>query len=87
MGALIAGPMSDRMGRKPVIIIADILFTIGALVMMISWSIPILMVGRIIVGLGVGIASLVVPVYLSEISPIEVRGTVVAFDVLLITSG
>jgi len=45
------------------------------------------MLGRIVVGLGVGIASLVVPVYLSEISPVEVRGTVVAFDILLLTSG
>ena len=67
--------------------IADILFTCGAIIMMIAPSIGVLMVGRIVIGLGVGIASLVVPVYLSEISPQEVRGTVVAFDVLLITSG
>ena len=45
------------------------------------------MIGRLVVGLGVGIASLVVPVYLSEICPVEVRGTVVAVDVMIITAG
>ena len=55
--------------------------------MMSAPTIEFLMGGRIIVGLGVGIASLVVPVYLSEISPVEVRGTVVAFDILLLTGG
>lgn len=50
-------------------------------------SIPLLIVGRFIVGLGVGTASLVVPVYLSEVSPLEVRGTVVAVDVMVITGG
>jgi SP family myo-inositol transporter-like MFS transporter 13 len=47
----------------------------------------VLIIGRVLVGLGVGIASLIVPVYLSEVSPTEVRGTVVAIDVLVITSG
>ena len=69
------------------IILADILFTIGAIMMAVAPTIPFLMCGRVIIGLGVGIASLIVPVYLSEISPVEVRGTVVAFDVLLITTG
>jgi len=47
----------------------------------------LLILGRLIVGLGVGAASLVVPVYLSEVSPVEVRGTVVAVDVMVITGG
>ena len=50
-------------------------------------SIGILMVGRLLVGFGVGIASLVVPVYLSEVSPQEVRGAVVATDIMIITAG
>ena len=50
-------------------------------------SVPVLMFGRVVVGLGVGIASLIVPVYLSETSPDEVRGTVVAVDVMVITAG
>ena len=87
MGAVAAGPLADWFGRRKVIMMADVLFSAGAIVMWRAGSIQVLMVGRVVVGLGVGVASLVVPVYLSEISPIEVRGTVVAFDVLLITSG
>lgn len=68
-------------------ILADVLFTIGAILMATAKSIPLLIVGRFIVGLGVGTASLVVPVYLSEVSPLEVRGTVVAVDVMVITGG
>jgi MFS family permease len=74
IGALIAGPLSDKIGRKPTIIISDILFTFGAANMAFSWSILSLMVGRIIVGLGIGIASMVVPIYISEICPKELRG-------------
>ena len=50
-------------------------------------TIPVLMAGRFVVGIGVGIASLVCPVYLAEISPQEVRGVVVAIDILMITLG
>mmetsp|Transcript_32416 Transcript_32416/g.49586 ORF Transcript_32416/g.49586 Transcript_32416/m.49586 type:complete len:119 (+) Transcript_32416:369-725(+) len=55
--------------------------------MFFSPTVQILMVARFIVGLGVGLASLIVPVYLSEVSPMEVRGMVVAVDVMVITSG
>ena len=73
-GALIAGPLSDKIGRKPTIIISDVLFTFGALAMAFSVSISSLMIGRVIVGLGIGIASMVVPIYISEICPKELRG-------------
>ena len=55
--------------------------------MAFAQSVTALMFGRFVVGLGVGTASLVVPVYLSEVSPREVRGTVVAVDVMFITGG
>ena len=67
--------------------IADVLFTAGAAIMAFAPSVTVLMLGRVVVGLGVGMASLVVPVYLSEVSPTEVRGTVVAVDVMVITAG
>ncbi len=70
IGSLFAGVLSDQIGRKPVIIISDFLFTAGSLIMAFAPEIYVLMIGRIIVGLGVGIASMVVPVYLSEVSPI-----------------
>ena len=64
-----AGPLADKIGRKKVIIVADLLFTAGAGIMAISPTLEILMAGRIVVGLGVGIASMIVPVYLAEVSP------------------
>jgi SP family myo-inositol transporter-like MFS transporter 13 len=86
-GSLIAGPLADSLGRKPIIIISDLLFLIGAIVMCSAQTIIALMLGRIIVGFGVGIASMIVPVYLSEVSPICVRGRVVAWFVVVITAG
>ena len=55
--------------------------------MAIASTVPVLMAGRFIIGFGVGMASLVVPVYLSEVSPQQVRGTVVAIDIMLVTFG
>ena len=87
VGSLIGGPLSDIYGRKPVLILGDIMFTLGALIMMLAPTIAVLMVGRVVVGLGVGLAAYVVPVYLSEISPVEVRGTVVSFNILVLCFG
>jgi MFS transporter, SP family, solute carrier family 2 (myo-inositol transporter), member 13 len=50
-------------------------------------TIPILMIGRVIVGLGVGVASMIVPVYISEVTPTELRGKMVAVNVFTITAG
>ena len=87
IASLAAGPLQDKIGRKRTIIIADILFTAGAALMAAAPSLVILMIGRFVVGLGIGTASLVVPVYLSEVSPTEMRGSVVAADVMMITIG
>jgi SP family myo-inositol transporter-like MFS transporter 13 len=86
-GSLLAGPSSDQVGRKPVIIVSSFLFLIGTLVMTFAATIATLMIGRLIVGLGVGIASMIVPVYLSELSPTRKRGGVVAIFVVAITVG
>lgn len=87
VGALAAGPLSDKYGRKPIILAADVLFTAGSVLMYAAPSVAALMAGRVVVGLGVGLASLIVPVYLAEVSPTEVRGAVVAVDVMVITAG
>jgi SP family myo-inositol transporter-like MFS transporter 13 len=57
------------LGRKLTIIIADTFFTAGAVVMAIAPDVYILIVGRFIVGVGVGIAAMVVPIYLAEVAP------------------
>jgi len=78
IGSLFAGTVSDKYGRRKVIMGSDVCFTIGALMQAFSSSIAQLMIGRVIVGLGVGIASMIVPVYVSEVSPTAIRGKLVA---------
>lgn len=77
---LVAGPLCDKFGRKPVILIADVLFTVGSIMMAFASSISVLVYGRFLVGVAIGMSSIVVPIYLSEISPIEKRGTIVGVN-------
>ena len=81
IGALFAGVLSDKIGRKKVILLADAIFSAGALTMAFAPQIWVLMLGRVIIGLGVGIASQAVPLYLSEVSPVEIRGRIVTANI------
>ncbi|KAF1876324.1 hypothetical protein Lal_00029672 [Lupinus albus] len=74
VGASVGGWMNDRFGRKVSILVADALFFIGAVIMAAAPSAAVLIVGRIFVGLGVGMASMASPLYISEASPTRVRG-------------
>lgn len=56
-GSLFSGTLSDKIGRKKVIIIADMVFTLGAFVMAFAPAIWVLMLGRVLVGVGVGVAA------------------------------
>ncbi|KAL8775686.1 MAG: hypothetical protein Q9209_000182 [Squamulea sp. 1 TL-2023] len=89
--ALIASPLAsvlaDRRGRKYVVLAADVLFVIGALWQAFTGSVTGLILGRSIVGLAVGGASLVVPMYISELSPSAFRGMLVTLSILFITGG
>ncbi|XP_050413370.1 proton myo-inositol cotransporter [Patella vulgata] len=87
VSALIAGFMSDCLGRKVVIILGSFVFAVGAVVMGVADSQVILLVGRIIVGIGVGFASMTVPVYVAEAAPPDIRGRLVTLNQLFITIG
>nr|CAD1844189.1 unnamed protein product [Ananas comosus var. bracteatus] len=87
IGAGLGGWMNDRFGRKPSILIADLLFFIGAIVMAVAPIPGIIILGRIFVGLGVGMASMTSPLYISEASPARIRGALVSTNGLLITGG
>ena len=87
IGSLFGGPVSDTFGRKGTILLADALFTIGSLIMAFSPFIAILVFGRFVVGLGVGTAAMVVPVYLAEISPTTIRGILVGSNIVCIVIG
>ncbi|KAL7624056.1 hypothetical protein AAE478_005613 [Parahypoxylon ruwenzoriense] len=89
--ALVASPISsilaDRFGRKPVILLSDLLFVFGALVQALSFTVSGMVVGRSIVGAAVGAASFVTPLYIAELAPPTYRGRLVTMNVLSITMG
>lgn len=79
--------MSDKYGRKPIIIAGDVFYIAGALLITFALSIKVLIVGRFLIGLGIGIQSILIPVYLSEISPNDIRGSMVGFNAAMIPVG
>jgi sugar porter (SP) family MFS transporter len=87
VGAAFAGRLSDRMGRRKLIIIAAVVFTFGALLAAVAPTVTVLVVARFIIGLAVGSAALVVPLYLSEIAPTEIRGAISSLNQLMIVGG
>ncbi|MEJ7631754.1 MAG: sugar porter family MFS transporter [Rubrobacteraceae bacterium] len=86
-GAGAAGPLSDRLGRRNLIIMAAITFSIGAIGAALAPSVAVLVVFRIVLGLAVGAAALIVPLYLSEIAPTEIRGAISSLNQLMIVVG
>ncbi|XP_052486834.1 probable inositol transporter 2 [Gossypium raimondii] len=87
IGAAVGGWMNDRFGRRRVLLIADFLFFVGAVIMASAPGAALLIVGRIFVGLGVGMASMTSPLYISEASPAKIRGALVSTNGFLITGG
>jgi MFS transporter, SP family, solute carrier family 2 (myo-inositol transporter), member 13 len=85
IGALMAGFPADKLGRKVVIIISSIIFTIGTIICAVSFAKWFLLIGRILLGLAIGLSSTIVPIYISESSPANIRGILVtAFHALLV---
>ncbi|WP_421812740.1 sugar porter family MFS transporter [Flagellimonas sp.] len=87
IGALTAGYVADRMGRKKALIITALLFALSAIGCLLAPNFTLLVVARIIGGVGVGAASMLSPLYISEISPAEKRGSLVSLYQLGIVLG
>ena len=87
VGVLVAGMLSDFLGRKKTMLISALLFSISAIGCAVSADFTQLVVFRIVGGLGIGIVSIVSPIYISEVSPAQVRGTMVSLYQLFITIG
>ncbi|PON72682.1 Sugar/inositol transporter [Parasponia andersonii] len=87
VGAAIGGWLNDLYGRRSALLIADFLFFIGAVVMASAPGPALLIIGRVFVGLGVGMASMTSPLYISEASPAKIRGALVSTNAFLITGG
>ncbi|KAF2424815.1 general substrate transporter [Tothia fuscella] len=82
-----SGLLADSLGRKPLILLADALFILGALWQSLSTTIWSMILGRAIIGIAVGSASFVVPLYISELAPAKWRGRLVTISTLMITAG
>jgi SP family arabinose:H+ symporter-like MFS transporter len=87
VGAAVAGWMGDRWGRKPSLVVASLLLFLSAIGSMIPPTLSWLTIARFVGGVGVGMASMLSPLYLAEISPPKVRGMLVALYQLAITLG
>jgi MFS transporter, SP family, galactose:H+ symporter len=87
IGAAASGYISDRVGRRPVILSAGLLFIAGAIISAVASDVSVLLVGRFLVGVGIGVASMLTPLYLAEISPANDRGAIVSLNQLCITGG
>ena len=86
-GALVAGFAADRLGRRWTILLASILFVCGALIEALAPGSSILVLGRLTVGFGVGVASVAAPLYAAEMAPARLRGRFVSLYQLAITIG
>ena len=86
-GAAVAGFLADRFGRRPMLLAIALVFIAGALISAVAWSLPVLLGGRLLLGLGIGGASVLTPLYLSEIAPARQRGAVVSFNQLAMVGG
>jgi MFS transporter, SP family, galactose:H+ symporter len=87
LGAIVSGKLSDIIGRKRMIIINAVIFTLGAIGCAAAQSLALLIVMRVIIGIAIGITSYVAPMYIAEISPARKRGALVTLNQLMITMG
>ncbi|KAG5830403.1 hypothetical protein ANANG_G00310250 [Anguilla anguilla] len=87
LSALAGGFLNGIFGRRVCILLASFIFSTGGVVLSTAPNKEVLLVGRIIVGLGLGIASMTVPVYIAESSPPQLRGQLVTLNTLFITGG
>jgi sugar porter (SP) family MFS transporter len=87
VGVLAGGPVTDRLGRRPTLLIIAGVYVVGALVSALSPWLPVIYVARFLLGLSVGSSSLVVPMYIAEIAPAHLRGRLVSFNQTAVALG
>ncbi|ELU05720.1 hypothetical protein CAPTEDRAFT_168828, partial [Capitella teleta] len=85
--ALISGFANDKTGRRPVIIVASLVYTAGAMCMAMAPNRSMILLGRIIVGAGIGMTISTTPMYIAEVAPSDCRGRMVTVNVLMTVTG
>ncbi|MCL5005954.1 MAG: sugar porter family MFS transporter [Acidobacteria bacterium] len=87
VGAAVAGYFGDRFGRRPVLIVNAILFGAFAVITGLANGLPLFLAARLIVGVAVGVASMLTPLYIAELAPPKIRGALVTLNQLAIVTG
>jgi len=87
MGASVAGTLSDRFGRKKMLIVAAILFAVSAVASALPRNLTEFVIARMIGGVGVGMASILSPLYIAEVSPANIRGRLISLNQITIITG
>ena len=87
IGAMVAGAAADRYGRKPLLMMSAVLFTVSAIATGAFSDFTMFNVARFVGGIGIGVASALAPMYIAEVSPAEIRGRMVSLNQMTIVLG
>ena len=87
VGAMVAGALADRYGRKPLLMTSAVLFTVSAIATGLFNDFTLFNIARFIGGVGIGVASALAPMYIAEVSPAEIRGRMVSLNQMTIVLG
>lgn len=87
VGAMVAGAAADRYGRKPLLTISAVLFTVSAVATGVFNDFTLFNIARFVGGVGIGVASALSPMYIAEVSPSEIRGRMVSVNQMTIVLG
>ncbi len=87
VGAMVAGGAADRYGRKPLLMLSAVLFTISAIATGLFNDFTMFNIARFIGGVGIGVASALAPMYIAEVSPSDIRGRMVSLNQMTIVLG
>ncbi|WP_167131294.1 sugar porter family MFS transporter [Paramicrobacterium chengjingii] len=86
-GSLLSGALADKLGRKRLILLAAVVFSLGIVAASLAPNPAILILARLVLGLGIGIVAVSIPIYLAELAPAAIRGRVGTLTQLMIASG
>ena len=87
IGAMVAGSAADKFGRKPLLMLSAVLFTVSAIGTGLFNDFTLFNIARFIGGIGIGVASALAPMYIAEVSPAEIRGRMVSLNQMTIVLG
>jgi MFS transporter, SP family, galactose:H+ symporter len=87
LGASMAGYLSDRFGRRPVLLVNAIIFGVFAIITGMANGLALFLAARFLVGVAIGVTSMITPLYIAELAPTSIRGALVTLNQLAIVTG